>query len=61
MNPNVPTKILVDMAEFVLSNNYFEFDDKIYHQQKGTAIGTKFALPVSLWTGLRKPSSKHVK
>ena len=33
------------MAEFVLSNNYFEFDDKIYHQQKGTAIGTKFAPP----------------
>ena len=45
VNPKVPTKILVDMAEFVLSNNYFEFDDKIYHQQKGTAIGTKFAPP----------------
>ena len=45
VNPNVPTKILVDMAEFVLSNNYFEFDDSIYHHRKGTAIGTKFAPP----------------
>ena len=31
------------MAEFVVSNNYFEFFDKVYQQNWGTAIGTKFA------------------
>ena len=33
------------MAEFVLKNNYFEFDGKVYQQISGTAIGTKFAPP----------------
>ena len=41
----VPAQVLVDMAEFVLKNNYFEFDSAIYHQISGTAIGTKFAPP----------------
>ena len=36
---------LVNMAEFVLKNNYFEFDSKIKKQISGTAIGTKFAPP----------------
>ena len=36
---------LVNMAEFVLKNNYFEFDTKIHQQISGTAIGTKFAPP----------------
>ena len=31
------------MAELILKNNYFEFEDKIYHQILGTSIGTKFA------------------
>ena len=35
---------LIDLAELILKNNYFEFEDKIYHQILGTAIGTKFAL-----------------
>ena len=30
------------MADFVLKNNYFEFDNKIKQQISGTAIGTKF-------------------
>ena len=34
---------LFKMAEFVVSNNYFEFFDKVYQQNWGTAIGTKFA------------------
>ena len=33
------------MAEFVLTNNYFEFGQKEFHQISGTAIGTKFLPP----------------
>ena len=33
------------MADFVLKNNYFEFDSCIKQQISGTAIGTKFAPP----------------
>ena len=35
------------MAEFVLTNNYFEFGQKVFHQISGTAIGTKFVPPYS--------------
>lgn len=31
------------MAEFILKNNYFEFENNIYRQKLGAAIGTKFA------------------
>ena len=41
----VSTDDLVRMAEFVLQNNYFEFNGEIKHQILGTAIGTKFAPP----------------
>ena len=41
----IPSNELVKMAEFVLKNNYFEFNSDIYHQKSGTAIGTKFAPP----------------
>ena len=40
---SVPTADLVNMADFVLKNNYFEFDSCIKQQISGTAIGTKFA------------------
>ena len=33
------------MARFVLTNNYFEFGPKTWHQIAGTAIGTKCAPP----------------
>ena len=33
------------MTDFVLKNNFFEFDTKIIQQISGTAIGTKFAPP----------------
>ena len=36
---------LVDMAEFLFKNNFFEFDSKVKQQISGTAIGTKFAPP----------------
>ena len=41
----IPTEDLVKMAEFVLKNNYFEFNGSIKQQLSGTAIGTKFAPP----------------
>ena len=37
--------MLVKIAEFVLTNNYFEFGQKVFHQISRTAIGTKFTPP----------------
>ena len=37
--------MLVKMAKFVLTNNCFEFGQKVFHQISGTAIDTKFAPP----------------
>ena len=34
---------IVAMAQFVLKNNYFEFDSMIKQQVLGTAIGTEYA------------------
>ena len=39
----LPVEDLIDLAELILKNNYFEFEDKIYHEILGTAIGTNFA------------------
>ena len=36
---------LLEMAEFILKNNFFEFETIIIQQISGTAIGTKFAPP----------------
>ena len=33
------------MTEFVLKNNFFEFNSKIKQQDSGTATGLKFAPP----------------
>ena len=41
----IPTSELIRMADFVLKNNYFEFNGQIKKQISGTAIGTKFAPP----------------
>ena len=41
----VPTSKLVKMAEFILKNDYFQFWYKVYQQNSGTAIGSKFAPP----------------
>ena len=40
-----PSQDLVEMAKFVLENNYFEFNSKVYQQIAGAAIGTTFAPP----------------
>ena len=39
----ISTEDLVKMAEFVLTNNYFEFNSQFKHQISGTAIGNKLA------------------
>ena len=39
----IPTEDLQQMAEFVLKNNFFEFNNQIKQQISGTAIGTKYA------------------
>ena len=39
----IPTENLIKIAEFVLKNNFFEFDANIYQQISCTAIGRKFA------------------
>ena len=39
----IPTEDLLNMAEFVLKSNFFEFNGKIKQQISGTAIGTKCA------------------
>jgi len=41
----IPTEDLIEMASFVLKNNFFEFNDVVMQQISGTAIGTKFAPP----------------
>ena len=41
--PRVPTEELMKIADFVLKNNFFEFNGEVKRQKLGTAIGTKFA------------------
>ena len=38
----IPRETLVKIAEFVLNNNTFEFNSKVYQQKSGKAIGAKF-------------------
>ena len=44
-NKNVFTDTLIELAELVFQNNYFEFNERYLKQIRGTAIGTKFAPP----------------
>ena len=37
------SRFIADLAKLVLQCNYFEFDNKIYHQVSGTAMGTRMA------------------
>ena len=45
-NKTVSTESLIELAELVLRNNYFEFNDRFKKQKEDTAIGTKFAPPL---------------
>ena len=42
-NQEIPTILIVDLAELVLKNNNFEFNGIQYLQTMGTAIGSKMA------------------
>ena len=50
IHPRFTKQFILKLAEFVLRNNYFEFDGKIYHQIIGTAMGSIFAPPYSQLT-----------
>ena len=39
----IPTEDLLRMAQFVLSNNFYEFNSDAFQQISGVAIGIKFA------------------
>ena len=39
----IPTEKLINFAEFVLQNNFFEFNGSVKQQVSGMAIGTKCA------------------
>ena len=49
------------MADFVLKNNFFEFNSKFFQQISGAAIDTKFAphMLVFLWTTLKQNFLRH--
>ena len=40
---SVFTNSLCDLACIILTENYFKLGEDMYHQELGTAIGTKFA------------------
>ena len=42
-SPKVPTEDIVQMADFVLKNNFFEFNSEFKRQKSGTAIDTELA------------------
>ncbi len=42
-NEGLPTKFIVDMAELVLTKNYFLFEKEFYLQIEGTAMGATIA------------------
>lgn len=39
----IPPGTMTDLLNVVLTKNYFQFDDRMYHQVQGTAMGTKMA------------------
>ena len=48
MEKYISSDTLCDLAEVVLKNSIFKFGKKTLKQKRGTAIGTKFALPYSI-------------
>ena len=45
IDKQVTKDTLIELAEHVLKNNFYEFYDKTYKHIRGTAFGTKFAPP----------------
>ena len=48
LDPTISTDSIVELAEIVLKNNIFEFNDRVLKQKQGTAIGTKMAPPYAI-------------
>ena len=44
-NKQISSDTLIEFAEIILKNNFFEFDQNTFKQVRGTAIGTKLAPP----------------
>ena len=42
-NKQISSDTLIELAEILLKNNIFEFNEKTFRQVRGTAFGTKFA------------------
>ena len=38
-----PNEFIIDCLEIVLTQNFFEFEDKLYHQLKGVSMGASCA------------------
>ena len=47
-NKQISSDTLTELAEVVLRNNIFEFDEKNFKQKRGATIGTKFAPPYAI-------------
>ena len=47
-NKQISSDTLIGLAEIVLKNDLFEFDQKTFRQVRGTATGTKFAPPYAI-------------
>ena len=47
-NKQISSDTLIELAEIVLKNNFFEFDEKTFKQVRETAIGTKSAPPYAI-------------
>ena len=47
-NKQISSDTLVELAEIVLKNKYFQFDEKTFKQVRQTAIGTRFAPPYAI-------------
>ena len=47
-NKQISSDTLIELAEIVLKNNLFEFDQKTFKQVRGTAIGTNFVPPYAI-------------
>ena len=50
INRRFKKEFILKLAKFVLQNNYFEFNSRMYHQIIGTAMGSNFAPPYSQLT-----------